>query len=346
MKTPTTLLLLALLSFFGCNVQSTAPKAETASNIMIGDTVSTMSNNIMVVFQDRQNNYWFGSWEDGLYKWDGKTILHYSTENGLPHNHIEEIKEDNTGRVFINTSAGLLMYDAEKFTPINISSASSTWQLSPNDLWFKNSYATGHILRWDGQTLHKLALPKHPDHTTAYDVYSVYKDTQGNMWFGTNPLGAFRFDGKNFDWISTPDVTELHNGPANGVRSIIQDSEGYFWFNTLYRYKVYGNPPGQNPFYTREESIGNLDNNPNSDLNEYLFVTHDNNNTLWFATYNDGVWHYDGKNISHPVLENGQQIHIFSIYKDRQGKLWLATHENGAYFLNDQNEFERFTPSN
>ena len=26
---------------------------------------------------------------------------------------------------------------------------------------------------------------------------------------------------------------------SNGVRSIIEDKEGYFWFNSQYRYKVY-----------------------------------------------------------------------------------------------------------
>ncbi len=46
------------------------------------------------------------------------------------------------------------------------------------------------------------------------------------VWHGC--FRSMRFDGKSIEWITEDDVTELHDGPANGVRSIIEDKDGYF----------------------------------------------------------------------------------------------------------------------
>lgn len=152
-----------------------------------------------------------------------------------------------------------------------------------------------------------------------------------------------RFDGKTFDWISENDVTEIHDGPANGVRSIIEDKDGYFWFNTMYRYKVYGNNV-PSTFYTREKSIGGLDGKNDRRLSEYLSIVKDNNNELWIATYLDGVWRYNGSKVSHyPVKQGIKNISVFSIYKDNNGDLWLGTHENSVFKFNGQS-FEKFKP--
>lgn len=42
----------------------------------------------MVIYQDKDDVYWFGSWEDGLYRYDRKTITHYTSKDGLRHNRI------------------------------------------------------------------------------------------------------------------------------------------------------------------------------------------------------------------------------------------------------------------
>ncbi len=61
----------------------------------------------------------------------------------------------------------------------------------------------------------------------------------------------------------------------------------------------------------------------------------DNDNNLWFVTYLDGVWKYDGTKITqYTVQANSKDITLFSIYKDNNGDLWLGTHENGAYKFN------------
>ena len=99
-----------------------------------------------------------------------------------------------------------------------------------------------------------------------------------------------------------------------------------------------------NKFYTRHESIGSLDGKNTSGLKEYLSTVIDNNDNLWFVTYRDGVWKYDGTKITHYTVQaNSKDITLFSIYKDNNGDLWLGTEENGVYKFNG-NSFDKFKP--
>lgn len=352
-----TLLVLGLLTLLtSCNGPATS-KVDNTYNIIQqiakGNTVKELGENIMLVYQDTKNIYWFGSWEDGLYRYDGITMLHFTMKDGLPSNRIDEIREDKYGNVYFNTSEGVSKFDGQHFAALNeTKNSDSEWKLNPDDLWFKCSQYPGQVYRYDGKNLYRLQLPKtklgeeyisrQTNVHNPYAVYCVYKDSKGNVWFGTATLGVCRYNGKSFDWISEEDVAELHNGPANGVRSVIEDKNGYFWFNTMYRYDVYGNNTQKQTFYNREIGIGSLDGRKDGDLHEYLSITKDNNNELWIATYTTGVWRYNGKDIIHyPVRDEGKDITLFSIYKDNNGDLWLGTHANGAFKFNG-NTFQRF----
>jgi ligand-binding sensor domain-containing protein len=345
--------ILALLT--SCNGQDLLQSANSSSStapLAGGDSVNALGDNIMVVYQDTKNNYWFGSWESGLYRYDGKTLLHYTTDHGLPHNRIAEIREDKSGILYFNTLEGISRFDGKHFVTLNETAADETgWKLDPDDLWFMCPHYSGTAFRYDGNALYRLKLPKtqtgqaflsqRTNTWSPYAVYTVYKDSRGNIWFGTAALGACRYDGKSVDWISEEDVTELHNGPSNGVRSILEDKDDRFWFNTLYRYKVYGNPAG-NPFYSREPGPGSLDDRKEGGITEYLSIARDNDDVLWFVTYRDGIWRYDGHKKTQYVIKDGDQaITLFSVYKDNNGTLWLGTHKNGAYRFNGK-EFERF----
>lgn len=352
----TFVLLVVTLQYGSCNATGAKHRGTGAINEIsqvTGDTVSQISNNIMAIYQDSKNSYWFGSWESGIYKYDGKRIIHYSTKHGLPNNRVEEIKEDKRGNIYINTAAGLCKYDGKQLVPIpETLLATTTWALHPDDLWFKSA-KPGYVCRYDGKSLMRLQIPKskmgeeyvakNPNAIDPYAIYCIYKDSKGNSWFGTAVLGVFRYNGKSFDWISEPDVTEMHKGPANGVRSIAEDRNGDFWFNTEYRYTVYNTRTSATSgtdsplFYERVKSIGCLDGKKDGHLNEYLSIIKDHNQNLWIATYLNGVWKYDGEKITHyPVRVDAKTIPVYCLFSDNNGDIWLGTHENGAFKFNGQ----------
>lgn len=360
MKVSSRLLLILLCTLTACNGQISTPQAgpSPAADLpaTVPDTVDALANDIMVIYQDHKNQYWFGSWTHGLYRYDGQSLVHFTTAHGLSHNRVEEIREDDAGNLYINTSGGVNRFDRIRFSKVPVAmDAAESWRLDPKDLWFKCLDGGGHIYRFDGAYLHRLSLPKTemgesfiaahpPTHLDPYAIYSLYKDRMGNIWFGGAVFGLARYDGKSIDWISEEDVTEMHNGPANGVRGIGEDKEGFFWFNAMYRYEVYGTGATQGFTYRRVKSIGSLDGLADGDVKEFMSITRDNEDKLWIATYRDGVWEVDGTKVTRYAVKNGdQEINVFCIYKDNEGTLWLGTNENGAYRFNGTS-FEPFKP--
>jgi ligand-binding sensor domain-containing protein len=344
MKSNILLFLTILTLLTSCNGQTSNQK-RSAGQFTKGDTVKELGSSIMVVYQDKKNIYWFGSWETGVYRYDGKTLINYTTKQGLPNNRVDEIKEDKSGNIYFiscHPHSTIAKFDGQSFATIS-ATLSNDWKLQANDLWLRNAYQTEKVYRFDGNTFYELTLPKPPKLSNPFEIYSIYQDQKGNIWFGTNPVGVCRYDGKSFEWITEEDVTEFRNEGANGVRSITEDKNGDFWFNTENRYSVYDSITlKSNRFYTRHESIGGLDGKKDSNLDEYLSTVRDNKDDLWFVTYRNGVWKYDGTKVTHyPVQDNSKDITLFSIYKDNNGGLWLGTHENGAYKFNGTT-FEKF----
>jgi ligand-binding sensor domain-containing protein len=374
----TCFLLFPAFVFVSCHGQSSPQISKSALNdqrfIAIGDTVKELADSILIVFQDKHNVYWFGSNGRGIYRYDGNVILQLTTKHGLCNNRIWGIQEDNAGNIFFNTRGGISKFDGQTFTTLKVEKNNfpgNGWQLEPDDLWFPGVQDSGGVYRYDAEgksgSLYFLRFPptalgeeynaKHPRSKypnmgfSPYDVYSIYKDSKGRIWFGTGTLGVCCYDGKSFTWITENDVTELDDGPANGVRSVIEDKDGKFWFsNTLYRYNIYpADSAGENGLkYKREKSIGSLDGKEKGSLDFYMSIVKDKNE-LWITTFGAGVWRYDpeaagGKNITnYPVTDGDQTVPLYSIYKDREGVLWLGTHTDGAYKFNGT-VFEKFKP--
>lgn len=368
--------LLMLAIFTTCYGQNPAPQAATTSNgenttLGKGDIVSEISKSAFNFFQDSKNNLWIGSHGEGLYRYDGKTLVQFTTKHGLPGDQVRDLQEDKFGNIYFSAVGSgkpdqICKFDGQTFSTISVTkpdSSNTGWKLQPDDLWFSGPR------RYDGKNLYQLELTKtqggedwlakhppsqYPRMSSPYAVYTIYKDSKGSMWFGTGAAGVCRYDGESFGWITEDDVNELHYRPANGVRSIIEDKDGYFWFsNSLFRYKfdqnsargnnkdAYGNIPIA---YKREKSVGSLDGVEGGDADKYMCAVKDDKGDLWIAMYGAGVWRYDGKKVTHyPVMNGDVVITVFSIYRDRQGGLWVGTHEHGAYKFNGKT-FEKFVP--
>jgi ligand-binding sensor domain-containing protein len=365
-----------LVLFFSCSGKDTSAVAGStlgnqnscpAVTEAIGETVSTIDTSIWYVFQDRNNNYWFGSNGQGVYRYDGKNILHFSTKDGLCNDQLRGIQEDSSGNLYFNTVNGISKYDGKAFTTLRVTQSASPdggWRLRPGDLWFQGAQDSGVVYRYDGTTLHRLEMPKtrigeefianHPRskypniHFSPYDVYSIYKDRRGNLWFGTN-IGVCRYDGRSFAWITEEELGI--DDIAYHVRSTFEDKKGNFWFsNTMYVLDVYqddkarirkdvtAGPEGSVSFRKEKGIVDSKDH----DAAYFMSSVQDSNGDLWMVTYNKGLWRYDGKKLTLYLIKDGaKDVLLFSIYKDKQGGLWLGTHTAGVYKYNGKT-FEKF----
>lgn len=348
-----------LTTLTSCNGQ-TKNKASNADelrqNTAQGDTVNNLGDHLWYVFQDKKNNYWFGSNGEGVYRYDGKTIVNFTTKDGLTNDTIRQIQEDRFGNIFFSTFGGISKFDGKTFTtllPIN----SKEWKLEPNDLWF---YILGKknegVYRYDGNNLYNLEFPKHYLHDeiyprvansffSPYEGYCIYKDRKGAIWFGTSVFGACRFDGETIKWMYENDLTYVPNGGTFGIRSIFEDKAGSFWLcNTLHRYTFDFDKTAKSDRlqYQKTEGIGNAKIFGGDDYIYYSYIVEDNTGNIWLTTWDKGVYKYDGKNITNYSVKDGtKDVNLVSMYKDNQGNLWLGTPENGVFKFNGKT-FERF----
>ncbi|MGB5027399.1 MAG: two-component regulator propeller domain-containing protein [Chitinophagaceae bacterium] len=355
-----TFLLLSIL-FTSCNTNN---KSSSSNNTASGPTsipgnefntdklhtatTAVIDKNIRSIFQDKKGNYWFGTNGAGVYRYDGKTIRHFTAKDGLAGNQVQSIQEDQSGNIFVGTGGfGVSKFDGQNFTTlttkenVQVSNGSARdWKTAPTDLWF---YAGGGAFRYNGSSLVYLPLvnpglntinpQSSPYELSSYAVYSILQEKKGTIWFGTQARGVCRFDGQSFTWFTEKGL----GGPA--VLGLFEDSHGNIWFGNngagLFRYdgKTLTN-------FTAEKKLGNnefsLAGNPGpGTLARIYSINEDKTGNLWIGTVDAGAWRYDGNTLTNFTTKDGLTSNaINTIYKDKFGELWFGTDGDGMCRFN------------
>ena len=163
--------LLKLLLFgIACNAPIKKDLPKEKQSVEHPNLIKTLGDprygNVQCILQDKAGNLWFGTTENGLYKYDGKSFRRFLVADGLNSNSINDILEDKEGRIWIGTKNGINIYDGFAVTEIRI-------QLPKN-------------------------LP--PNTNKLYQTHSVFdimQDQGGKLWFVTID-GVYIYDGKFF----------------------------------------------------------------------------------------------------------------------------------------------------
>lgn len=351
---------------WGQDVEETdITQSEKPVERALGKAATKLGNKIMVVYQDTNQHYWFGGAQEGVYRYDGENLVVFNVQDGLCSHSVLGIQEDGDGNIYFDTTEGISKFDGQSFqtlSPVVSRAASGGWELNASDLWFRMGWDKNGPYRYDGEVLYQLEFPKieraaefraeFPNADwSPYGLYSLYQDSKGVVWFGTAALGVCRYDGNSISWLYERQLTETPNGGDFGIRSIVEDKDGYFWFcNSRFRYDVSSEVTDNAQVkYQREVGVGatTIKNNE-VEYPYFMSIESDDDGDLWMTTYDDGVWRNDGEKLVHyPVKSGNENVLLFSIYKDRQGTLWLGSHNNGVFkfdgtsfapFLNSEND--------
>ena len=70
-------------------------------------------NYVISMAVEKDGTIWAGTWGAGLARFDGKTWKNYTTNDGLPANHIFMLYLDTSGELWIGTSKGLVHFDRQ-----------------------------------------------------------------------------------------------------------------------------------------------------------------------------------------------------------------------------------------
>lgn len=308
------------------------------------------------MLEDSKGNYWFGSWNEGACRFDGKNLTYFTMQDGLSDNQIRSIREDGNGVVWFEGGSGISGFDGERIiTPTDKNYTSrDDWQLETGDVWFKEDGGAGAteieaqpgVYRYDGTTFTYLAYPVTADPTRvgAYATTSMARGKSGRVWFATY-AAVFGYDGKSFTVI---DDKSLGLNDSTGwlhVRSVFEDSKGRLWIGNNGIGVILHDGHAATRF-TQENGLGMVsghggraipqpgdvtDGSPT--MHRVFSIGEDSTGNIWFGTVENGAWRYDGKTLKNYTAVDGLTSQdILCIYTDRRGDLWLAG--NGVFKFN------------
>ncbi|MBK8497982.1 MAG: regulator [Flavobacteriales bacterium] len=318
----------------GSTATRTAPaQPDSASVANPPDTTEQISQYIRRMFQDRDGSIWFGTEQDGVVRYDGRKLEYFTPIEGFSGTSVRGMAQDAQGNMWFATRGGVARFDGRRFTRWSAQDGLADDQVwcvlvdRSGGLWFGTD---GGVSRFDGRSFTPFAIPvpaAHPRyHPSTYPnpklINAMIQDRAGNIWFGTNGNGAYRYDGKALTNLSEKDG--LCN---NFVQSILEDRHGNLWFGTrfggLSEYDP-GTSAGPKAFTTFTKKDGLT-----GDLIWTLYE--DRAGIIWISTTYAGACSYNGTRFTcYQRPEGLDNSSVHSILEDASGQLWVGT-ANGVY---------------
>jgi ligand-binding sensor domain-containing protein/serine phosphatase RsbU (regulator of sigma subunit) len=280
--------------------------------------------NVIAMYQDKKGNYWFGTFNGGLYKYDvdsGKMRI-FDVRDGLAKNMISYITEDYKGNIWVGSfGGGVTVFSGETLMTFNkdngLEATSVHCIVEDHE---KNiiiaDHFTGisifkgyHFMTWaEGNIL--------PDKS----VYAISEDEKGNFWFGTNG-GIVKYNPE----ATAGRETEVFTTAGDKIRFIKADRNGSVWIGTdglgVFRYDL------RNSRLIYETRINGFL-HPNGIITAMLL---DRKNRLWIGNM-DRLAMFDSSvgEVSYYTQENGLAgTWITTLFCDRDNNIWIGS-ENKA----------------
>lgn len=160
---------------------------------------SVYNNCITSILEDRNGDIWFTSMtHGGINQYDGKSITHFTTDDGLLGDMIKPSFEDKAGNIWFgsiqNLDGGISLYDGKSFRNFTKkdglcdSNVACFYEDESGLIWI----GTGDgVCYYDGKTF----TPFTNDGQSFGDIRFIIEDTENNMWLGGRYGSLYRFDG-------------------------------------------------------------------------------------------------------------------------------------------------------
>jgi len=239
-------------------------------------TSLTNLDDVQDLMQTTDGQVWAAT-TGGVVIWDIKTGEHTAlhVEDGLPSNDARALAQTSDGAIWIGTAAGLARYQEGSvvgYLKADVLGSADVQALlvdSVGRLWVGTQGAG--VVRYDGETWQPMHFSKSEQ---ANNVYSIYEDAKGTLWFGG--MGLARLDGDKWQVLADKAVS------GQGILAIAADSTGALWLGTNFGLMRYADAR------FKEYSF------PKRAMNAVNDIWPDADGRLWLGTEKSGAWTLDG----------------------------------------------------
>ena len=327
--------------------------AHTAWTIREG----VFRGNIYSIAQTPDGYLWLGT-EFGLLRFDGNRSIPWQPPAGqhLPGSAITRLLAARDGTLWIGTDAGLVSWNGVKLTgypELDTQLVATLLQDHEGTVWAGALGApTGRLcaIRSGGMQCYG------QDGTLGRTVLSLYEDSTGNLWAGTQS-GLWRWrpglpthyavPGTELNDLNAGDEGELFIAMPGGMRQLVhgkselypmrggkpinanrllRDHDGGLWIGTLDRGLIHVHH-GRTDVFSRADGLS-------GDLIFSLFEDREGN--VWVST-NGGLDRFRDLTVSTISLKQGLSTELaWSILAARDGSVWIGTGDGLNMWNNGQ----------
>lgn len=305
------------------------------------------------IIEDRNGQIWIGTWEQGLLRYDPINDQYYTYPNINPSQSAHTLFQDNNGNIWIGTwryglaklekpydmnNYALKYFKHEKNRPNSLCDNiiySITQDRNSGKLWIGSRSGLSILESEEGNGIFSNYLPGNKSASLPFNEVDALMCTQdGLMWIGMLGGGVYTVNTHRHMFDYDPVEPLIKRFSTSSIRSIypINDSSVYMG--------VMGY--GLVEYNIKKQEIIHYKQHPGFSHMPYISTVNDiirlKDGTYCFATWDDGIWLYNGEEAfainqqTNPTLTD---VCIYSLYEDKQGNIWIGT-RNGLCMLDKQ----------
>jgi ligand-binding sensor domain-containing protein len=303
---------------------------------------------------DSDGKLWVGTWNGGVFSYDGEEVKHFTTDDGLSSNIITTLAVSANGDVWVGTyNSKICMYTGEtwiifdiiNYTTIDkvmVNENGVVWFVTAGGIycyngesWISNVGVNGVYLTtlafgpdnnvwagsWNGGIYQYNGTQWQPIMGSPYKVSCISVDPDGKVWVGSswndnNHHGLFCYDG--IKWTNY----QLEDGPIyNEILSLKVDLHRQIWCGTTKGVSRFNGID-----WTHYDKTNGLTDNP---VNSIAMDSYGN---LWLGLCK-GVCCYNGNEwISLNNSENIMNECVIDLKLDSNNYIWAGTSDKGVSF--------------
>jgi PAS domain S-box-containing protein len=285
---------------------------------------------INTLIEDHNGSIWIGTM-NGLYR-RGKDggVERFTTQQGLPANHVRSLLEDSAGQLWAGTSLGLVSVIANPERGRTI--VTRTYSLPNVNALFQTSNKK-LLISSNGLCELELDAPAESRSPRCYakasgmsdSILAFAEDHAGNLWFGTTSEGAMKWPRNGFTSYSETDGLD-----SSRIAAIFEDRAGELCV-------LAGNPLAPiNRFDGKRFSLTGVRQpaGRGHSWGWYQAGFQDRTGDWWIPTA-DGLYRYAALQNPQLLATNPKAIyttadglsgdHVFRLYEDSRGDIWIGS---------------------
>ena len=316
---------------------------------------SLTDNLVTFIYEDKKRNLWIGT-QYGLNIYD-RELDKFKPYANLYDRYVGGMCEMDNGKFYVTTVHDLIILDREtKSVDFIIEENDNLPYTFSEDAMLK--YTKDRLLI--GTTEGLFSIESTTNNITSIlkdiSVKSLYKDTKGNIWIGTERNGLFCMSYSKND-SAKPSFKNYKHDPNNEnsisnsvILEIQEDNNGFLWIaaendgiNLLDLNSLNTKKP---KFYHYRGSPSNKFSLSSNSLQD-IYIDN-NQNTVWIGTFNSGIDYYNKIMYKFNYVKNtpdnsnslsNNNVHVF--YEEGEN-LWIGTSEGLNIYNRRNNKWQQF----